>query len=241
VTGFSIRPEMMKVIMYRNDRKDISFIPKVIKTVNFMNRMFFRSEEDYLLKIKGEKGGPFFEANFSSYPEKEDSRTELPFMPQQDSAPASVVQSLAELSESQNKLLEIMKRHHAMLVSKGNLSKFRYELRVQGDKSIEEMMSLKMPNVYEEISPEERDDISAKNSSGLRFFDYLQVLLELLEEKLKQLPSENMKLLSVRDLVFYGSGNDSSDSDSSKDSRQARKMEEKLKSKIEAKYRRKFD
>eukprot|EP00353_Schmidingerella_taraikaensis_P012923 CAMPEP_0185593006 /NCGR_PEP_ID=MMETSP0434-20130131/70008_1 /TAXON_ID=626734 ORGANISM="Favella taraikaensis, Strain Fe Narragansett Bay" /NCGR_SAMPLE_ID=MMETSP0434 /ASSEMBLY_ACC=CAM_ASM_000379 /LENGTH=85 /DNA_ID=CAMNT_0028219263 /DNA_START=387 /DNA_END=641 /DNA_ORIENTATION=- len=45
VTGFTIRPEMMKVVMYRSDRQDTAFMVRVIRTVNLMNRVFFKSDE----------------------------------------------------------------------------------------------------------------------------------------------------------------------------------------------------
>ena len=55
ITNFSVRPEVMKIIMYRENGKNISFISKVIKNVNFLNRIFFRYDQEYMLKIRGEK------------------------------------------------------------------------------------------------------------------------------------------------------------------------------------------
>lgn len=54
VTGFSVRPEMMRVILYRNNRRDVHFIAKTVKTVNFLNRIFFKTDFDYLLKSRGD-------------------------------------------------------------------------------------------------------------------------------------------------------------------------------------------
>lgn len=53
ITNFSVRPEVMKIIMYRESGKDLSFVSKVIKTVNWLNRIFFRYDCEYNLRIKG--------------------------------------------------------------------------------------------------------------------------------------------------------------------------------------------
>lgn len=54
ITNFSVRPEVMKIIMYRESGKDLSFVSKVIKTVNWLNRIFFRYDCEYNLRIKGQ-------------------------------------------------------------------------------------------------------------------------------------------------------------------------------------------
>eukprot|EP00353_Schmidingerella_taraikaensis_P010123 CAMPEP_0185576002 /NCGR_PEP_ID=MMETSP0434-20130131/7038_1 /TAXON_ID=626734 ORGANISM="Favella taraikaensis, Strain Fe Narragansett Bay" /NCGR_SAMPLE_ID=MMETSP0434 /ASSEMBLY_ACC=CAM_ASM_000379 /LENGTH=63 /DNA_ID=CAMNT_0028193049 /DNA_START=115 /DNA_END=306 /DNA_ORIENTATION=+ len=63
-----------------------------------------------------------------------------------------------------------------------------------------------MPNVFEEITPDEREDIKSKQASGLRFSEYLGKLLKMLEEKLNLFAQEHVDNLSMRDLVFYGQG-----------------------------------
>lgn len=73
VTGFSIRPEMMRVILFRNNRRDVHFIAKTIKTVNFLNRIFFKTDMDYLLKARGDVV-PSRGSRFRDYPEPAFSR-----------------------------------------------------------------------------------------------------------------------------------------------------------------------
>jgi len=44
VVGFKIRKELMQVLMYRENGKDIKQILKVIETVNLLNRILFDSD-----------------------------------------------------------------------------------------------------------------------------------------------------------------------------------------------------
>lgn len=73
VTGFSVRPEMMRVILFRNNRRDVHFIAKTIKTVNFLNRIFFKTDMDYLLKARGDVVRSHG-SRFRDYPEPTFSR-----------------------------------------------------------------------------------------------------------------------------------------------------------------------
>jgi hypothetical protein len=58
-TGFSIRPEMAKVIMWR-ESGDLTMLHRVIKTVNYMNRLIF-DPQDYLLGSKKKPENKFYE------------------------------------------------------------------------------------------------------------------------------------------------------------------------------------
>lgn len=55
ITGFRVRPEIAKVMMYREEGHDVSSIVQACKTVNYLNRLFFQTDKDYWLGIKGEK------------------------------------------------------------------------------------------------------------------------------------------------------------------------------------------
>jgi len=44
VTSFSVRPELMKIAMYREEGKDMTFVNKVIRNVNYLNRIFFKND-----------------------------------------------------------------------------------------------------------------------------------------------------------------------------------------------------
>ena len=59
VTGFSIRPELMKIIMYREEGRNVSFVSKVVRSVNYLNRIFFKYNEDYLLGKRGQADAEF--------------------------------------------------------------------------------------------------------------------------------------------------------------------------------------
>ena len=58
ITGFSVRVEILNVIKFREfdeTKQGIAQIVKAIKTVNYLNRLFFKTEKDYWLGIRGEK------------------------------------------------------------------------------------------------------------------------------------------------------------------------------------------
>ncbi len=58
ITGFSVRVEILNVIKFREfdeTKQGIAQIVKAIKTVNYLNRLFFNTEKDYWLGIRGEK------------------------------------------------------------------------------------------------------------------------------------------------------------------------------------------
>jgi len=42
-------------MMYREEGHDVSSIVQACKTVNYLNRLFFKTDIDYWLGIKGEK------------------------------------------------------------------------------------------------------------------------------------------------------------------------------------------
>lgn len=52
IEGFRIRPEVAKVIMWREDGKDLGAVYQVVKTVNYLNRLMFKSE-DFNLESRG--------------------------------------------------------------------------------------------------------------------------------------------------------------------------------------------
>lgn len=96
------------------------------------------------------------------------------------------------LSEAHQELVSTLLKHYAHLNSKGKTGRIRYEQNAHKDKTLEELLSLKMTHVYSNLSPEERDDMSNKKSSGLRFAEYLEVMMDMLNDKITSLPHDKM-------------------------------------------------
>ena len=46
--GFKVRPEIVKMIHWRDEDKDLGLIKKAIKTVLYMNRLLLKDESLYL-------------------------------------------------------------------------------------------------------------------------------------------------------------------------------------------------
>ena len=54
--GFKIRPEMVKILFWRN-KGDLKQISKIIRTSNYLNRLLLEDDNDYVLIDKSMQPG----------------------------------------------------------------------------------------------------------------------------------------------------------------------------------------
>ena len=105
------------------------------------------------------------------------------------------------------KLIDKLRGHCTVILSKGNQSKMNYYNKMLGIQTLEELLQYKLPQVYEYLSPEERHAVSGNEAGNISFFEYLKILLDNLEAKLLDcLPPEHLKSLSIQELVNFAGG-----------------------------------
>ena len=143
VTNFGVRPEIMRLIMYREKEKlarkrnpaDLSFIFKVIKTVNWLNRIFFRYDLEYALRIKGEKEVQY-RRSLAIETQREntdsDSSSSIPYIRNKSDQEIRVNSQASHGNEQQNigPLMDMLRRHCAAIYAKGDMKVKRFQEKV---------------------------------------------------------------------------------------------------------------
>ena len=180
--GFTIRSDMCKLIMFR-DKGQLDAIHKIIKNVNFMNRLVLENNKDYILGQKKEtKNQKDFECQVDTYEpviiEKE-VRKEEPA--EKKSKPEGSVSLFSpELKEFMSRL----KEHVIDIIMRDNPKKKAYYRMVWEDQTLEELVHYKIANVYEDVPTNgfEKDD---DRPDDMDVGQYFKVLFKTLEEKLE--------------------------------------------------------
>ena len=102
IEGFRVRPEIAKIIMWREEGQDMSQIYQVIKTVNYLNRLLFKSE-DFQLESRGRQlASKYVKPDFS------------------DSSEAEVQGADEKEDPSYQKMMKALKEHVSKMIAKGD-------------------------------------------------------------------------------------------------------------------------
>ena len=133
ITHFKMRPELMKAIMWQEDGADWSQIHRVIKTVNYLNRLMFEPD-DYLL---GTRDKPPVDTVISAAPAqvaeppKEEEKVE------EEKAPSSSSSSEGSKEEEAppetpeyTAMIDLLKAHCAAIMARDNEMRKRYQIRM---------------------------------------------------------------------------------------------------------------
>ena len=125
LVGFKVRPEMAKILMWREDGQNLSQICQTIRTVNYLNRMLLRQDDYIVGTIKN--------------PPKFNPRTvtpsDIPEKPDEFNLASPDVQ----------KLIDLLKSHSTAIISKGNEKKRNYQSVMQADQSFEDLLQYYLP------------------------------------------------------------------------------------------------
>ena len=127
VTGFKARPELLKAMLWQEEGEEWSHIFRVIKTVNYMNRLLFEPD-DYLL---GTKAKPAIDTVIENIVVEEEPVVEEIKEPETDKKSSSSSESVkSEIPVIENPgytaLIELLKHHSAAVTAKGVGIKERY-------------------------------------------------------------------------------------------------------------------
>lgn len=168
VTGFNVRPEIMTLVVSKEDG-DLSFVNRVIRTANYLNRMFF-SDNDYNLTVRGKQDDSALsrQALLKRIPTGVDMELE-------DVAPTPIIETLPEertdtesskasekgASEVNAIVLRLLMQHMCAISAKG-VSKYKsYELmQAKGQNmGLQEVINKRLIDVFETLDSVDREEM----------------------------------------------------------------------------------
>lgn len=216
--GYRIRPEIAKMIMWREDG-DLTLLYKVIKTCNYMNRLLLDHQQDYML---GTKRRPVnvqkvdFGCMVDTYEPEVVEKVRGSWQKSSGKRQTESEEDEEEESEASNQkggmsedmaaFFSMLKSHCMAILTRASTSQRVFYRAVMDDWTFEDMLKYRMPNIFPELSEEQRiNGIEVDSSRAMTFHRYCEILLGLLETKLKTLiPREDLKELSIQQLVYIG-------------------------------------
>ena len=103
------------------------------------------------------------------------------------------------MSEDMAAFFTMLKSHCLAILTRASTSQRVFYRAVQDDWTFDDMLKYRMPNIFPELSEEQRiNGIEVDSSRAMTFHRYCEILLGLLETKLKTLiPREDLKELSI--------------------------------------------
>ena len=158
VTGFKTRPELLKAILWQEDGEDWTHIYRVIKTVNYMNRLMFEPD-DYLISTKAKPAIDTVIEKIVDEPEPVVEEVKEPETEKVSSSSSSEEGEPLDPNPGQTALIELLKHHSAAMTAKGHGMKERYQERMNKDMGWEELMKYAIPNVFETLKTTERVEL----------------------------------------------------------------------------------
>ena len=213
LNGFSIRPELAKVAWVRGGG-DVTFIQKMIRTVNFLNRLLLAPGEDYMLGTK-RAGAQLAErgSNTDAYHPATVAVADAEAAPERPpSDDAGGVTSKKPAGGALSELLRTLRGHAIDILTREAPSKRAYYGLVWENQSLEELASYRLPDVYSEVPDGGSAGAGSPPDERLTVLGYLQHLFKELADKLEAVvPREEKHQLSIKQLVWAGEPADSVD------------------------------
>ena len=194
--GFTIRAEMCKMIYWRDGGK-MDYVLRIIKTVNYLNRLVLESGKDYILGSKKIETAKIDAAVQVDTYEPAAVEAEL-------KEPAKAPPADALWTPVLKDFMALLKKHVIDIIARDNPSRRSYYYLVFDDQTLDEIVNYKLSSVYEDV-PGTGFENEADRPDDINVCEYFRLLFKSLEEKLEQaVPREEKKVLSIKKLVWRG-------------------------------------
>jgi hypothetical protein len=176
-------------VLYLQNKNDTGKVAKLIKTVNYMNRMLVEKDNDFSLNKRKSKEDY---KNTVSQTDPMEERVQI--VEKEVYVEVKVekeVEKMVPAKEETTRKDDIIKdfwdevrRHSIKVLMRENPDKAGYYSIVWKNQTNEELLRYKLPNVFEEVPEDGIEDEDREDYDTLNVFEYFKLLFKTLENKL---------------------------------------------------------